>query len=108
MLGLLVDSRQEDDRDTLRLFALADDLRGFVAVQPGHVDVEQDHCELALQEVTERLLAGAGQYDLAEILKHRRHRKQVALVIVDEEYPRPFRLAFRRCRRGLTRRHLSR
>jgi len=60
VLGLLVDRRQEDDRDALGLLAAADDLGGLITVHPGHVDVEQDDREFALEQVTKGLLAGAG------------------------------------------------
>ena len=59
MLLLLVDRGEEDDRDALGLLAAADDLGGLVAVHAGHVDVEQDHRELALEQVAQRLLARA-------------------------------------------------
>ena len=59
MLGFLVDRRQEDDRNALGLLAVADDLGGLITVHSGHVDVEQDDREFALQEVPKRLLAGA-------------------------------------------------
>ena len=57
MLGFLIDRRQEDDRDALGLVAAADDLGGLIAVHAGHVDVEQDDREFALEEVPERFFA---------------------------------------------------
>jgi hypothetical protein len=89
MLGLLVDRRQEDDRDALGLLAVADDLGGLVAVHAGHVDVEQDDRELVLEEVAQRLLAGPRLDHLADILEHGADGEKVALVIVDDEDARP-------------------
>ena len=66
----------------------ADDLGGLVAVHPGHVDVEQDDRELALQQVAQRLLARSGDDDLGDVLEHGRMREQVALVVVDDQHPR--------------------
>ena len=85
MLGFLVHRRQEDDRDAFGLLALADDLGGFVAVHAGHVDVEQDDRELALEEVPERLLAGTRGNNVANILKDALHGEQIALVVIHEK-----------------------
>ena len=75
MLGFLVHRRQEDDRDALGLVAAADDLGGLVAVHAGHVDVEQDDRELALEQVPQRLLAGPREHDVAEILEDALRRR---------------------------------
>ncbi|SRR5260221_10729959 len=88
VLRLLVHRRQEDDRNALGLVARADHPGGFVAVHARHVDIEQDDRELALQQVAQRLLARAGENDLAEILEYGCDGQQVALVIVDEEHSR--------------------
>src|SRR3546814_17101577 len=79
MLGFLVDGREEDDWDALRLLAVADDLGGFVAVHSRHVDVEQDDREFALQEMAKRLLARGRRDDVGDILQHRLDGEQVAL-----------------------------
>jgi hypothetical protein len=99
----LVHRRQEDDRDALALLALADDLCGLVAIQPGHIDIEQDDRELALEQVTQRLLARLGRDDLANILQHRADREEVLLVVIDDQHARNvFDHAFRpqACRLG--------
>ena len=88
MLFLLVDRGEEDDRDALGLLAAADDLGGLVAVHAGHVDVEQDHRELALEEVAQRLVARRGDLDLGEVLEHGADGEQVVVVVVDDQHPR--------------------
>ena len=89
MLGFLVHRRQEDDRDALGLIAAADDLGGFIAVHPRHVDVEQDDRELTLEQVAERFLARACENHFAQILEDGRDGEQVALVVVDQKHARP-------------------
>ena len=49
----------EDDRRVRRALVLADQRGGLEAVDVGHVDVEQDHRELALQHLAQRLGARA-------------------------------------------------
>ena len=88
MLGLLVDRRQEDDRNALGLVAGADDLGGLVTVHSRHVDVEQDHRELALEQVAQRFLAGTGEDDLTQVLEDGRDGEQVAIVVVDQQHAR--------------------
>ena len=51
--------RHEDDRRVRRPAVLADELRRLDAVDVGHVDVEHDDGELALEQLAQRLGAGA-------------------------------------------------
>ena len=88
MLFLLVDRGEEDDRDALGLLAAADDLGGLVAVHAGHVDVEQDHRELALEEMPQRLVARRGDLDLGEVLEHGADGEEIVVVVVDDQHPR--------------------
>ena len=103
MLFFLVHRGEEDDRDALGLLALADDAGGLVAVHARHVDVEQDHRELALEQMAQRLLAGAGDHDLGQILDHGADGEQVVLVVVDDQ-DRAARSARRRLGSGRGRR----
>src|SRR5690348_885409 len=95
MLHLLVDRRQEDDRDAAGLLSAADDLGGLVAVHDRHVDVEQDDRELALEQVAKRLFARTSRNDLAKIIQDALDSEQVPLVVVDQEDARPLGLALR-------------
>ncbi len=88
MLIVLVDRGQEHDRDALGLLAGADQLGGLIAVHAGHVDVEQDDREFALEEMAQRLLPGIGEHDLGDILDHRGHREQVARIVVHHQHAR--------------------
>jgi hypothetical protein len=65
-LGLdLVDvGGDEDDRRLGRLAVLADQAGGLQPVDVGHVDIQQDHRELHLQDVAQRLLPGPGTDDV--------------------------------------------
>jgi hypothetical protein len=92
MLGLLVDRRQEDDWDALRLVAAADDMGDFIAVHARHIDVQKDDGELVLQQVPERLLARTRLDDVGDVLQHRADREQVALIVIDDEHPRAIRI----------------
>ena len=85
MRVLLVDRRQEDDRDALRLLALANDLRGFVAVHDRHEDIEQDRREIELEKMAQRLLAGRSGDDVGDVGEHGLEREQVAGVVVDQQ-----------------------
>jgi hypothetical protein len=87
MLALLVHRGEEDDRHALGLLARADDLRGLIAVDAGHIDIYQDHRELAPKELAQRFLARIGDDDVGDVLEYRTDREQIALVIVDDEHP---------------------
>ncbi len=50
------------------------------SVHARHVDIEQDHGELVLQELSQRLLARAGEHDVRDIVEHGLDREQVPLV----------------------------
>src|SRR3546814_15702226 len=89
MLGFLVDGREEDDWDALRLLAVADDLGGFVAVHSRHVDVEQDDREFALQEMDKRLLARGRRHAVGAIPQHRTYGETGAQVIAEAPPARP-------------------
>ena len=49
--------RQENDRRAARFVALADEARGLEAVEVGHLHVEQDDCELAVEQRAQRAAA---------------------------------------------------
>ena len=96
VLGVLRDRGQEDDRDVARPLALLDQLGRLEAVEPRHLDVEQDHRELVVEEVAQRLLAGLGADELLpERLEDRLEREQVLGPVVDEQDASP-RVAHRR------------
>ena len=76
----------EDDRDMRRPAAIANQRRGFEAVQARHVDVEQNHREVALEHLLQRLLARRGRVQiLPKILEDRPVDKQLVRAIVDDE-----------------------
>ena len=86
VLGRLADRRDEDDRHAARALAGADQLGRLEAVEPRHLDVEEDRRELALQHRLERLLAGARPHEpVARRLEDRLEREQVLGVVVDEQ-----------------------
>jgi hypothetical protein len=83
---VLGDRRQEDDRDVAATFALLDQLRGLEAVEPGHLDVEQDAGEVVAQDRTQGLLARACFDEaLTERLEDRLERDEVLVDVVDEQ-----------------------
>ena len=86
MLLLLGDRRQEDDRDCLRALALLDQRRCLEAVEPGHLDVEQDHGDVVLQELPQSLLAGVGEDQiLLQRLEDGLEGEEILLPVVDQE-----------------------
>src|SRR4051794_34060664 len=86
LLALLVDGGQEDDRDVLRALALLDQLGGLESVHPRHLDVEQNHGEVVVQQAAQRLLArGRAHGPQAERLQHRLEGQQVLGLVVDEQ-----------------------
>ena len=77
---------EEDDRDVARARTGADDARGLQAVEPGHADVEEDDRDVLAQQRPQRLLAGLGaDQSLAQRLQDRPQRRQVLLVVVDQQ-----------------------
>ena len=86
VLGVLGDRRQEEDRDGARPLSLLDQLGGLEAVEPGHLDVQQDRREVVVEEVAERLLARVRADELRpERLQDRLERQQVLGPVVDEQ-----------------------
>ena len=76
----------EDDRRVRRVLVLADEARGLQAVDVGHVDVEQDHRELALQHLAQRLGARAHHDQvLAQLLQDRLEDQQLFLQVIDDQ-----------------------
>ena len=93
LLALLVDGRQEDDRDVLGALALLDELGGLEPVQARHLDVEQDRREVLVEQPAQRLLAGGRAHRVEpERLEHRLEREQVLGLVVDEQDTRRARL----------------
>ena len=69
-----------------RALALADERRCLVAIDPGHVDVEQDDGKLLLQNAAQGLAAGARRDDvLLQLLKDRSHHEQLLGEIVHDQ-----------------------
>jgi hypothetical protein len=86
LLGVRVSRRQEDDRGVLVALAALDQLDGLEAVQPRHPDVHDDHREVLVQEVLERLLArGRGDHLAAERLQYGTESNQALRLVVDNE-----------------------
>ena len=86
LLLLLVDRGQEDDRDVLGLRPLLDHLGGLEAVHVRHLDVEQDHREVVMQQPLERLLAGPRLDHVdRQRVEHRAQRQQVLRLVVDDQ-----------------------
>ena len=86
VVGLLADRRHEDDRHGARALAGADQLGGLEAVQPRHLDVEQDHREVVAQQCAQRLVAGARlDQAAAQRCQHGLQRDEVLLAVVDEQ-----------------------
>ena len=76
----------EDDRRVRRLLVLPDELRRLQAVDVGHVDVEQDHRELARQHLAQRFRARAHHHQvLVELLEDRAEDEQLLRQIVDDQ-----------------------
>src|SRR5690606_16095381 len=55
-----VDRREEDYRDVRGAFARLDQLRRLEAVQPRHLDVQEDRREVAGEQLPQRLVARGG------------------------------------------------
>jgi hypothetical protein len=89
VLALLGDRRDEDDRDVARALALLDVLGGLEAVEVGHLDVEQDHREVAVEQVAQRLGTRGGADERAVQGGERRlERDEVLRAVVDEQHRR--------------------
>jgi hypothetical protein len=72
ILLVFADRREKDDRHEPRSFARLDHLRSLEAVHAGHLHIEQDDGELALEQATQRGLAGLRAHDaLSERLENR-------------------------------------
>ena len=86
VLLVLADRREEDDRDVLRALARLDQPRGLEAVDPRHLNVEQDDGEVVEEELAQRLVPRVRpDQRLAERLEDRLQREQVLRPIVDEQ-----------------------
>ena len=76
----------EDDGRVRRFLVLADQLRRLQAVDVGHVDVEQDHRELAVQHLAQRFGARAHHHQvLPELLEDAAEDQQLLGQVVDYE-----------------------
>ncbi len=85
-LHLVGISRDEDDRRVRRSPVLADQLGRLDAVDVGHVDVEHDDREFALEQLAQRLGAGPHEHEvLVEVLEHLLEREAFVGQIVDDE-----------------------
>ena len=78
--------RDEDDRDVRGALAPLDQLCELVAVEVGHLDVEQDACEVVEEQLLERSGAGRhGDEPVSERLEDGLEREEVLLVVVDQQ-----------------------
>ena len=85
VLGLLVDRRQEDDRDARGLRALADQLGGFVAVHPGMNTSSRMTAKSSLSSARSASRPDVDADHFGQRLEHLGQRQQVALVVVDHQ-----------------------
>jgi hypothetical protein len=70
--------------------ASADESRGLQPVHARHVDVEQHHGEIPVEQALQRLLARAhGDEIVTEVLEYGAHDQQVFRPVVDNQYARP-------------------
>ena len=85
-LHLVGVGRDEDDGRVRRFLVLPDELRRLQAVDVGHVDVEQDHRELAVQHLAQRLGARAHHDEvLPELLENAAEDQQLLGQVVDDQ-----------------------
>ena len=90
---VLVEGRQEEDRDARRARTAADHAGDLVAVEARHLHVEQDQRELVLEHVPQGCFAGCGEDQLqAGGAQHLLDGEQVAPVVVDDQDLRRHRL----------------
>ena len=88
VLRVLRDRGQEDDRDVPRALELLDQLGGLEAVHARHLNVEQDHGVLVVEQAPQRLFARLDADELlAERLEDRLEREEVLRPVVDEQDP---------------------
>jgi len=86
LLLLLVDRRQEDDRDVLGLRPALDQLGRLEAVHVRHLDIEQDRGEVVQEQPLQRLLAGAGVDDVhVQRRENGAHGQQVLRLVIDDQ-----------------------
>jgi hypothetical protein len=84
--GAPVVRRQEDDRRLPRSRPLANQRRGFVAVDAGHDDIQQDQREVLIQDFFQGFAARSrANQAVARIVEDRLYRHQVLIAVVDDE-----------------------
>ena len=78
--------RDEDDRRAARALALTDQRRGLEPAHAGHLHVQQDQCEVALQHLAQGLRArgGPNQVDL-QVVQGGLEQVQVDRVVIDHQ-----------------------
>src|SRR5205085_8660611 len=78
---------QENDRRVARLLAFTNERRGFEAVEVGHLHVEEDDCELAIEQMFERAIPALGAHQvLPHLSEDRLEREEVVGLVVDQQY----------------------
>src|SRR3954447_12604008 len=78
--------RQENDRRTARFVALADQARGFEAVEVGHLHVEKDDGELPIEERPQRAAARLGTDEVQiHVGQDRFECEEIAGLVVDQK-----------------------
>ncbi len=76
----------EDDRRVGAALVAPDQRGGLEAVDVGHVDIEQDHRELAGQHLAQRLGARTHEHEvLVQLLQHRLEDQQLLLQVIDDQ-----------------------
>ncbi len=92
LFAVTVMGGDEDDRRRPRLLAFADQIRQFVAVDIGHLHVEQQDGDFAIQQDAQSLLARLG---LDDLLAQRREQigqdQEILRLVVDDQDRRPGR-----------------
>ncbi len=69
---------------------IADQARGFEPVDVGHVDVEEDHRELGVQDALERLGARARDVDVGvNVFQEAAVHEQLLRQVIDDQNPGP-------------------
>ncbi len=85
-LHLIGIGRDEDDRRVRGTLVLPDQCGGLETVDVGHVDVEQDHGEFAVQHLAQGLAAGIDEHEvLPQVFEHRAEDQQLLGQVVDDE-----------------------